>query len=62
MPRTFSKPRTSISTDRSDIMTLKTFSRAGLLALAGALALAIVLSVPTQIGRASCRERVLTDV
>ena len=28
-------------------MTLKTFSRAGLLALAGALALAVVLSVPT---------------
>jgi ammonium transporter, Amt family len=33
--------------DRSEIMTLKKLSRAGLLALAGAIALAILLSVPT---------------
>jgi ammonium transporter, Amt family len=33
--------------DRSEIMTLKKFSRAGLLAFAGAIVLAILLSMPT---------------
>src|SRR4029079_9736912 len=41
------EPRTSTRTDRSEIMTFKHFSRAGLLALAGALVLAILLCLPT---------------
>src|SRR5262249_17999561 len=41
------EPRTSIRTDRSEIMTFKRFSCAGLLALAGALVLAILLCLPT---------------
>src|SRR6202044_4090011 len=35
------------STDRSETMSLKKFSRAGLLALAGAILLGLALSVPT---------------
>jgi ammonium transporter, Amt family len=42
-----SATRTSIDTDRSEIMTLKRFSRAGLVALAGAFLLAILLAAPT---------------
>ena len=39
-------PRTNF-TDRSETMSLKRFSRAGLIALAGAMLLGIALSVPT---------------
>ena len=51
--------RTAISTDRSETMSLKKFSRAGLLAFAGAILLAIVLSLPTfhALLRASARPR-----
>jgi hypothetical protein len=47
MPPRSDETRTSIDTDRSEIMTLKKFSRAGLFALAAALLLAVVVSVPT---------------
>src|SRR5580704_10185046 len=39
--------RATKSTDRSETMSLKRFSRAGLIALAGALLLGLALSVPT---------------
>src|SRR5262249_11225611 len=47
MPQQRPNPAPRLRTDRSETMIFKHFSRAGLLAFAGALVLAILLCLPT---------------